>query len=131
VHVSVKLSAYLNAINSSKTPMSELDDDFYTVKKKYVPFVVNRCLSFFPDTIIQSNNMNLNPHLDKEMQYEYLLHSIRPRKRFSPWQKKGEHKDLDLIKEYFGYSNTKAYEILDLLTDEDLEHMREEMSVGG
>ena len=127
----MKLSNYLNAINSSKKPMAELDEDFDTVKKKYTPFVVNRCLSFFPDTLMQSNNMNLNPHLDKEMQYEYLLHSIRPRKRFSPWQKKSEHADLDLIKEYFGYSNSKAYEILDLLTEDDLAHMREELSVGG
>ena len=127
----MKLSNYLNAINSSKKPMSELDDDFDTVKKKYSPFVVNRCLSFFPDTIIQVNNMNLNSHLDKEMQYEYLLHSIRPRKRFSPWEKKGQHADLDLIKEYFGYSNSKAYQILDLLTEEDLDQMREELSVGG
>lgn len=127
----MKLSVYLNAINQTKKKMSDLDDDFDTVKKKYSPFIVNRCLSFFPDTLIQSNNMNRYHHLDKDMQYEYLLNSIRPRKRYSPWQKKGEHADLDLIKEYYGYSNSKAYEVLDLLSEDDLDRMREELSVGG
>lgn len=127
----MKLTAYLNGINHTKKKMVDLDEDYDTVKKKYPAYVVNRCLSFFPDTLIQSNNMNRYHHLDKDMQYEYLLHSIRPRKRYSPWQKKVEHADLDLIKEYYGYSNAKAYEILDLLSEEDLDHMREELSTGG
>jgi hypothetical protein len=127
----VKLSAYLKSINKDKKKMEDLDEDFETVKKKYSPFVVNRCLSFFPDTIMQANNMNSNHHLDKEVQYEYLRSSIRPRSRYSPWEKKGSHADLDLIKEYFGYSNSKAYQVLDLLSEEDLNEMREELSVGG
>lgn len=127
----MKLSVYLNAINQTKKKMSDLDEDFDTVKKKYSPFVINRCLSFFPDTLIQTNNMNQHHHLDKEMQYEYLLHSVRPRKRFSPWEKKIQPSDLDLVKEYYGYSNSKAYEVLDLLDQDDLEMMREQLNPGG
>ena len=127
----MKLSIYLKAINKDKTKMEDLDADVETVKKKYSPFIVNRCLSFFPDTIIQVNNMNANAHLDKDIQFEYLRTSTRSRSRFSPWEKKGKHSDLDLVKEYYGYSNTKAYQVLDLLTEEDLDNMRESMYTGG
>ena len=127
----MKLSIYLKAINKDKTKMEDLDADVETVKKKYSPFIVNRCLSFFPDTIIQVNNMNANAHLDKDIQFEYLRTSTRSRSRFSPWEKKGKHADLDLVKEYYGYSNTKAYQVLDLLTEEDLDIMRESMYTGG
>ena len=127
----MKLSIYLKAINKDKTKMEDLDADVETVKKKYSPFIVNRCLSFFPDTIIQVNNMNANAHLDKDIQYEYLRTSTRSRSRFSPWEKKGKHADLDLVKEYYGYSNAKAYQVLDLLTEEDLDIMRESMYTGG
>lgn len=127
----MKLAVYLKSINKDKKKMEEIDEDFGTVKKKYPPFVVNRCLSFFPDTIMQANNMNSNHHLDNEVQYEYLRTSIRPRNRFSPWEKKGNHSDLDLVKEYYGYSNTKAYQVLDLLSECDLDAMREELGVGG
>jgi len=127
----MKLSVYLKAINKDKTKMEDLDADVETVKKKYSPFIVNRCLSFFPDTIIQVNNMNANAHLDKDIQFEYLRTSTRSRSRFSPWEKKGKHSDLDLVKEYYGYSNTKAYQVLDLLTEEDLDNMRESMYTGG
>jgi hypothetical protein len=127
----MKLSIYLNAINKDKTKMKDIDEDFDVVQKKYSPFIVNRCLSFFPDTIIQVNNMNANSHLDKDMQFEYLRTSTRSRARFSPWQKKGKHADLDLVKEYYGYSNAKAYQVLDMLTEEDLDIMRESMSTGG
>jgi len=127
----MKLSIYLKAINKDKTKMEDLDADVETVKKKYSPFIVNRCLSFFPDTIIQVNNMNANAHLDKDIQFEYLRTSTRSRSRFSPWEKKGKHADLDLVKEYYGYSNAKAYQVLDLLTEEDLDIMRESMYTGG
>jgi hypothetical protein len=127
----MKLSVYLKAINKTKTKMEDLDEDTELVKKKYSPFIVNRCLSFFPDVIIQVNNMNANAHLDKDMQFEYLRASTRPRSRFSTWQKKGGHANLDLIKEFYGYSNTKAYQILDILTEEDLNTMREQLNTGG
>ena len=127
----MKLGDYLKAINWKKTPMKKLDDDFHTIKKKYVPFIVNKCMSYFPDTIIQSNNMNLNSHLDKEMHYDYLMYSTRSRNRFSKWHRKTVPDDLDLIKEYFGYSNEKACEALKILSRDDIEDIKSEMDTGG
>jgi hypothetical protein len=127
----LKLSAYLNAINSSKKPMSDLDDDFDTVKKKYVPFVINRSLSYFPDCIMQANNMNMRYGLDKEMQFEYLRTSIRSKKRFSKWDKKDASEKVDMIMKYFGYNYHRASEVADLISDEDIESMKGQMDVGG
>lgn len=127
----MKLGDYLKSINHSKKSMRELGDDFDSIKKGYAPFVVNRCLSFFPDTIMQANNMNVNHHLEKEMQYEYLRHSIRKRNRFSPWLKKNKPENLDAIKEYFGYSDKKAMEALLVLKEEEVEQIVKEISKGG
>lgn len=127
----MKLSAYLNAINQTKKKMSDLDDDFDTVKKKYSPFVVNRCLSFFPDTLIQSNNMNRYHGLDREMQFDYLRLSTRKRNRFSKWQKKNENGRIEVIMKYFGYNYSKAEEVEDLISDEYFEQIKSEMQIGG
>ena len=127
----MKLGDYLKAINHTKSKMSDLGDDFEFIKKKYSPFIVNKCLSFFPDTIVQANNMNLNHHLDKEMQYQYLVSSIRKRNRFGGWSRKIKPENLDIVKEYFGYSNSKALEILDILTDDDINNIRKAINTGG
>jgi len=127
----MKLGDYLKSINYTKKPMNELDEDYEFVKKKYVPFIINRCLSFYPDSIIQSNNMNLNDHVDKVMQYDYLRHSLRRRNRFNPWMKKTKPDDLKVIKEYFNYSDRKAYEAIDILTDKDIENIKKVMDRGG
>tara|TARA_B100001094_G_scaffold333124_1_gene408808 strand:- start:37732 stop:38121 length:390 start_codon:yes stop_codon:yes gene_type:complete len=127
----MKLGDYLKSINHSKKSMRELGDDFQSVKKGYAPFVINRCLSFFPDTLMQANNMNVNHHLDKEMQYEYLRHAVRKRNRFSPWLKKNKPENLDAIKEYFGYSDQKAVEALQVLKESDVEKIIKELSKGG
>ena len=127
----MKLSDYLKAINYSKKSMDSLSEDYDTVVKKYAPFVVNRCLSYFPDTIIQSNNMNLNSHLDKRMHFDYLSSSIRRRNRFSKWHRKEENENLVIVKEYFGYSNRKAIEALSILSEKDLDGMKKEMDKGG
>ena len=127
----MKLSDYLNAINYSKVPMDKLDDDYEYVLKKYVPFIINKGMSYFPDSIMQSNNMNFFSGIDKRMHFDYLQHSTRKRKRFSKWMKKNVPSNLKLVKDYFGYSNAKAYEALDILTDEDLNNIREELNTGG
>jgi len=125
----MKLTNYLNAINYSKEPLLDTDDEF--VEKKYVPFVVNRCLSYFPDTILYVNTVNYFPNMDKKMQFDFLRTSIRKKKRFSKWLKNQNPENLELVKEYFGYSNSKAIEALALLTDEDILKMKELMSKGG
>jgi len=125
----MKLTDYLNSINYTKENLLDTEDEL--VEKQYTPFVVNRCLSYFPDTIIHSNIMNENSHIDKKMQYDYYLASIRKRKRFSKWLKREESDKIETIKEYFGYSNQKAKEVEDLISDSDLESMRESMFKGG
>lgn len=101
-------------------------------RNDYVPFVVNRALSYHMDCILYANEMNLNSGLDKDMQYQYLLNSVRPMKRkFQPWQKSNVVNDLDCVKEYFGYSNVKAKEALRILSDEQLIQIREKTHKGG
>ena len=101
-------------------------------RNDYVPFVVNRALSYHMDCILYANEMNLNSGLDKDMQYQYLLNSVRPMKRkFQPWQKSNVVNDLDCVKEYFGYSNVKAKEALRILSDEQLAQIREKTHKGG
>ena len=119
----MKLSDYLNAINHSKKPLMDTEDE--TVEKKYAPFVVNRCLSYFIDTIFYANSMNEHSHISNKMQFDYLSSSIRKRKRFSKWLKKEMSDDIEIIKEMYNYSDGKAREILDLFTVDQIKEMDE------
>tara|TARA_Y100000004_G_scaffold195412_1_gene262341 strand:- start:2544 stop:2924 length:381 start_codon:yes stop_codon:yes gene_type:complete len=125
----MKLTDYLNAINHTKKDLFDTDDEF--VEKEYVPFVVNRCLSYFPDTIYAVNEMNMKPLVDKKMQFHFLSGIIRPRKRFSKWEKKKKYDDIEVVKKFFGYSNRRAEEALSFLSSEQIEEMKEEMDTGG
>jgi hypothetical protein len=125
----MKLGDYLKAINYTKEPIMDSEDTF--IEKKYLPFIINRCLSFFPDTIMQSNYMNFMSHLDKKMQFDFLRNTIRKSKRYSPWVKESLPEDIDSIKEYFGYSNRKAKEALDILSKDDIEHIKNKLRKGG
>ena len=100
--------------------------------KDYTPFVVNRALSYHIDCILYANEMNLRTGMDKDMQYQYLLNTIRPMKRkFQPWQKSEANKNLQYVKEYFGYSDSKAKDALRLLTDEQIADIRIRIHKGG
>lgn len=100
--------------------------------KDYVPFVVNRALSYHMDCILYVNEMNLHPELEKDLQYQYLLNTIRPMKRkFQPWQKSEADKNLDCVKTYFGYSNQKAKEALRILNDEQIAEIKRRTDKGG
>ena len=90
-----QLKDYLYSINQSKKNI--LDDDA-DAEKKYPAYVVNRCLSSFMDTILLSNEMNKNSHLPKRLQYDFLINSVKPRKRFSPWAKKDSIDYLEIVK---------------------------------
>lgn len=125
----MKLGDYLKAINSTKKPLMDSEDEF--IEKDYVPFVVNRCLSFFPDTIIQTNEMNIRCHADKKMQFDFLRGTIRKANRYSPWLKETLPEDIDIIKEYFNFSNRKAKEALDILTDDQVRQIKNKLSKGG
>ena len=98
----------------------------------YAPFIVNRSLSYHLDCVLHANEMNIHNQLDKDMQYQYLLNTIRPMKRkFSPWQKPTKDKDIECVKEFFGYSNQKATEALRILTDEQIAEIRRRTDKGG
>jgi len=100
--------------------------------KDYAPFMVNRALSYHMDCVLYANEMNLNPSLDKDMQYSYLLNTIRSMKRkFQPWQKASTDKDLECVKVYFGYSNEKAKEALRILTEEQIAEIKAKTNKGG
>ena len=101
-------------------------------QKDYVPFVVNRALSYHLDCVLYANEMNMYNGLDKDMQYQYLLNSVRSMKRkFQPWQKSSVIKDLECVKEYFGCSNNKAKDALRILSEEQLAEIREKTIKGG
>ena len=123
----MNLSEVLNAINYDKTPL--LEDDLQ--EKAYVPFVINRSLSYFPDTILYANQVNHYNQLDKKMQFDYLRLSLRPRKRFSKWIKSQEEDDLQLIKDHYNYSNERATEVLRVLTPNQSEDIRSLYQYGG
>jgi hypothetical protein len=125
----MKLSEYLNAINYTKESLLDTEDE--SVEKEYTPFVVNRCLSYFIDTVLYVNEMNRLPHTDKKMQFDYLLASIRKNKRYSKWLRRESEENLDLVKQFYGYSDPKAREILDIITEEDIIWMKRMIDTGG
>ena len=120
---------YTKAINQSKERLMDSPDEMW--EKKYSPFIVNKALYAFPDIILLVNEMNLNHHLDAKLQFDFLLNSIRPRKRYAPWLKTSKINNLELVKEYFGYNDQKAKNALDLLTDDDIENIRIKLNKGG
>jgi hypothetical protein len=123
-----ELKHYLNSINYDKVNL--MDNDTEAIRQ-YPPYIINRCFSGFMDTVLYANEMNMASHLDSKMQYDFYINSIRKRKRFSPWLKKDHLKDLEIVKQYYGYSNEKAKTALGLLTKEQLEFIKSKLNVGG
>ena len=101
------------------------------MEKEYSPYIINRIFSGHLDAIMFANEMNLYHFLDKKMQYDFLLNTLRSKKRFSPWLRKDTIKDLDLIKRYYGYSNEKAKQALRILTKEQLNFIKSKFETGG
>lgn len=113
-----------------QTGKSVLNDE--SDYKDYTPFVVNRALSYHMDCVLYVNEVNKIPSVDKDMQYQYLLNTIRPMKRkFAPWQKANKDKDIECVKLYFGYSDQKARDALRILTDEQIAEIRKRTDKGG
>lgn len=122
------LSDYLNSINQTKQNIVEGGTES---ESAYPPYIVNRCLGSFKDSVMYANEMNKNSHLPKKLQYDFLINSLKPRKRFSPWYKKETLDDLELVKEYYGYNTDKALNALKILTREQLDTIRERLIKGG
>ena len=124
-----ELKDYLNAINHQKIDLMDSDDEFW--EKKYPAFIVNKALSSFPDCILFVNEMNKMHHLDKQLQFQFFLNSIGLKKRFSKWIRSYKIKNLEYVKEYYGYNNEKARQALDILNDEQLERIKRTIDRGG
>ena len=127
--MSYELKDYLNSINFTKKDLMKSEDKEWI--KKYPAFIINKILSGISDTIMLVNEVNRNHFLDKDMQYSFLLNSIRSKKRFSPFLRASKLKDIDLVKEYYGYSNEKAKTVLDILTKDQLKLIKEKLYKGG
>ncbi|ADO99414.1 clamp loader of DNA polymerase [Synechococcus phage Syn19] len=122
------LKDYLNTINQTKQYLMDEDPGW---EKNYPAYVINKCMSQHMDTIMYANEMNQYQGLDKKLQYDFFINIVRPRKRFSPWGKKQKVKDLELVKQYYGYSTEKALQALRILSPEQLEIIRDKLNKGG
>ena len=118
---------FLNAINTTKKDV--ITDDI--TEKAYNSFMVNRSLSYFNDTVILANEMNRYHHLDNKLQFDFLINMVRKRKRFSKWIKPQIESDVEVVKQYYGYSNEKARQVLSLLSPEQINGLKKKVNKGG
>ena len=124
-----ELKDYLNAINHTKEPLMDTEDEEW--EKKYPPFIVNKCLAPFQDTILLVNEVNQYPNIDKKLQFDFLINSLRPRKRFTPWVKAKKLDDIEYVKEFYGYNNEKAKVALTILNDDQIATIKQKLNKGG
>jgi|SRR6056300_337284 hypothetical protein len=127
--MSYELKDYLKSINETKENLMDSDDPMW--EKKYSSFIINKCLAPFNDTIMLVNEMNMRHHLDSKLQYDFLLNTIRPKKRYASWVKASKLKNLDYVKEYYGYSNQKAKIALEILNDDQITTIKNSLNKGG
>ena len=118
---------YLTAINDTKKDI--MVDDI--AEKGYNAFMVNRGLSYFNDTVLFANEMNMKAHLDNRLQFDFLINIVRKKKRFSKWAKPQIESDIEVVKEYYGYSNEKARQALTLLSPDDINGLKKKVYKGG
>jgi hypothetical protein len=123
-----ELKDWLNSINNTKKNLMNEDP---TSIKDYPPYIINKCLSGHIDAILFANEMNMNSHIDKDMQYAFYLNTLRKRKRFSPWIRKDKVTDLEYIKKYYGYNNEKALQALKILNKEQIDFIKKRLDTGG
>tara|TARA_B100000131_G_scaffold4055_1_gene4172 strand:- start:976 stop:1350 length:375 start_codon:yes stop_codon:yes gene_type:complete len=122
----MELKDWLNSINFTKKNL--LDED---PTLKYPAFVVNKCLAGTLDSVLFSNEMNKSHFLDKKLQYDFYINSLRKKKRFAPWLKKGKVDDIEAVKNYYGYNNEKAQQALRILTKEQIKYIKDKLNTGG
>ena len=118
---------YVNAINNTKKDIMIDDID----EREYNSFMVNRSLSYFNDTVLYANEMNIHHNIDNRLQFDFLINMVRKRKRFSKWEKVVSESDVEVVKEYYGYNNEKARSALSLLTRENLNELKKKVYKGG
>jgi len=124
-----ELKSYLNAINYTKEPLLDTEDDQW--EKKYPSYIINKCIAPFPDSLMLVNEINQLHHLDKKLQYDFLINSLRTRKRYTPWMKAKKLENLEYVKEFYGYNNVKAKSALEILSDEQISAIKQKLNKGG
>ena len=124
-----ELKDYLNAINHTKEPLLDTEDEQW--EKKYPSYIINKCVAPFPDSLMLVNEINQLHHLDKKLQFDFLINSLRPRKRYTPWMKAKKLENLEYVKEYYGYNNEKARNALNILNDEQISSIKTKLNKGG
>ena len=124
-----ELKDYLKAINQTKENLLDTEDEEW--EKRYPPYIVNKCLAPFTDTILLVNELNQYHHLGKKLQFDYLLNSLRPRNRFAPWMKAKKLDNLEDVKEFYGYGNEKARDALDILDTKQISAIKKRLKKGG
>lgn len=122
---------YVNSITYGKNNMMRDSENDTLAEKAYEAWLTNKALSYFPDTILHANMMNCNYHLPNRAQYEFLINSIRRKKRFEKWSKKTDDENLNLVCEVYGCNVTVGKQYLSLLSDEQLNEIKKEKSTGG
>lgn len=123
-----ELKDWLKSINQTKKNLIDKDP---SLEKEYSPYVINHCLSGDVDSLMFSNEMNINPNLDKKLQYDFYINSLRVRSRFSTWLRKDVIKDLEYVKRYYQYNTEKAQQALRILTSEQLNFIKSKFETGG
>ena len=118
---------YVQSISYNKKNLM-IDD---ITEKAYLPFIINRSLSYFQDSVLIANEMNVSNHIDNRMQYDYYMNIVRKRKRFSKWAKATANNDIEAVKQYYGYSEEKARQILPLLTPDNINTIKKKVDKGG
>ena len=124
----MELKDWLNSINQTKR---NLIDEDPTIEKDYPPYIINRCYSGHLDAVMYANEMNKYNFLPKKMQYDFFINILRTKKRYTPWRRKDTIKDIDYVKRYYGYSNEKAKQALNILSKEQLAFIKSKFETGG
>jgi hypothetical protein len=118
---------FVKAINSKQNIIRDDLDE-----KAYSPYMINRSFSYFADTVLLANEMNINHHLDNKLQNDFFINTIRKNpKRFSKWNKVKHDGDFEAVKEYYGYNNEKTRTVLSLLSTEEINIIKEKVDHGG
>ena len=118
---------FINAINTSKKDV--MVDDI--AEKEYNAYIVNRSLSYFQDTVLIANEMNIHHQIDNRLQFDFYINIVNKRKRFSKWLKPNEVDNLEVVKQYYGYSDEKAKSVLPLLNSVQIEELNKRIYQGG
>jgi hypothetical protein len=122
---------YIKAVSETKQNIISGTDNDELAEKAYNPFIVNRGLSFYADTILYANELNRRPLLDKKPQFLYLLNTLRPRKRYTKWLKEEKNEEIEIVSEYFGYSKAKAKDVIKILSSDQIKIIKTQLEKGG